>query len=188
LAKAYDEKNKEMQEKDRTAAIKEMEVEAKKTNLDLKVENLDKSSKEYDKCVEAYTKEPSDYNKMMLDKSKQKFQEDMEDIKNSSLFYSFESIYESYINYLSSLTPDKIVALFNIIMNGLIFSSFFSIFTIMLSEQIINKFTFLEKYPKILKLLRFRNYLNKKINKIYLIMHLLLIIISILGNIYIFLI
>jgi hypothetical protein len=61
----------------------------------------------------------------MRDESKKKKLDDaVEDIKKSSFFEYFESIYENYLNYLSSLTPDKIVALFNIIMNGLIFSSF----------------------------------------------------------------
>lgn len=56
----------------------------------------------------------------------------------------------------------------------------------MLSEKIINKLVFLEKYPKILKLLKFRNNINKKVSKFYLLMHLILIIFGILGNIYMF--
>jgi hypothetical protein len=56
----------------------------------------------------------------------------------------------------------------------------------MLSENIINQIVFLEKYPRILKLLRLRNVINKKVSKFYLLMHFILIISGILGNIYMF--
>jgi small-conductance mechanosensitive channel len=185
---AYNKKNLELTDKDKNLSLGELELEIKKAKLEVKVDNLKQAANEYEKQGEAYDKNPGNYNKDMLKQSRQKLDEAVDNVKNSSFFEYFNTIYENYLNYLSSLTPDKIVAMFNIIMNGLIFSSFFTILSILLSEQMINRFSFLEKYPKILKLLRVRNYVNKKINKFYLVMHLILIIFGILGNIYILII
>ena len=98
----------------------------------------------------------------------------------------FISLYDNYSEFLDSLSPYKIVCLFNIIIDGLILSSFISVLSIMLSENIINQIAFLEKYPRILKLLRLKNVINKKVSKFYLLMHFILIIAGILGNIYMF--
>lgn len=65
-------------------------------------------------------------------------------------------------------------------------SSFLSVLSIMLSDNIINKIGFLEKYPRILNLLKLRNNINKKVSKIYLLMHFFIIIFGILGNIWMF--
>ena len=108
------------------------------------------------------------------------------EIQNLNLGELITNLYNKYGEYLDTLTPDKIVCLFNIIMDGLILSSFMTVMSIMLSENIINKITFLEKYPKILKLLKLRNYINKKVSKFYLLMHLIIIILGILGNIFMF--
>ncbi len=89
---------------------------------------------------------------------------------------------------MDSLSADKIVCVFNIIIDGLILSSFLSVLIIMLSENFINKISFLEKYPRLLQLLKLRNNINKKISKLYLIMHLISILAGILGNIYMFMI
>jgi hypothetical protein len=182
---AYKNKLLELSEKDKSLSVGELVFEIKKAKLEVKVDNLKQAANEYEKYGDAFDKNPSNYNKEMVKESRKKLDEALDNVKNSSFFEYFNTIYENYLNYLSSLTPDKIVAVFNIIMNGLILSSFFTILSILLSEQMINRFTFLEKYPKILKLLRMRNYVNKKINKFYLVMHLILIIFGILGNIYI---
>jgi hypothetical protein len=96
------------------------------------------------------------------------------------------SLYNKYGEYLDSLTPDKIVCLFNIIVDTLVLSSFLSVLSIMLSENIINKITFLENYPRILHLLKLRNNINKKISKYYLFMHFIILIMGILCNIWMF--
>jgi len=79
-----------------------------------------------------------------------------------------------------------LVCLFNIILDGLIFFSFLSILSIMLSENIIHNINFLENYPKLFKLLQLRNNLNKKVSKIYLWIHVIMISLAILGNVYMF--
>ena len=96
------------------------------------------------------------------------------------------SLYNRYVEFLDSLTPDKIVCLFNIIMDGLMLSSFTSVLSIMLSENVINRISFFDKYPRILKLLKLRNNINKKISKFYLLLHFFIIISGILGNIFMF--
>ena len=121
-----------------------------------------------------------------MDKSNTKVNVSFEEIKKLDISDYLTSLYNNYNEYLASLSVDKIVSLFNIIMGGLILSSFLSVLSLMLSDNIINKITFLEKYPKILKLLKLRNTINKKVSKFYLLMHLIIIILSLLGNIYMF--
>lgn len=82
--------------------------------------------------------------KIYLDKGRANCEEYINDF--------FINISEKYYEFLYILTPENIVALFNIIMNGLIFSSFLIVLSIMLSEQVINRIKFLEKYPKIFNL------------------------------------
>lgn len=78
------------------------------------------------------------------------------------------------------------IKLFNIIADGLMLSSFVTVLNIMLSENIINKITFLEKYPRIIKWLKFKTNFNKKVIKFYLILHLIYILSGILCNFYMF--
>jgi hypothetical protein len=105
-------------------------------------------------------------------------------IKESSFFEYLESFYNTYVDYLDTLTPDKIVCVVNIILGSLTLSSFLSILSIMLSEKIINKITFLDRFPRILAILNLRNNINKKIAKLYLLIHLILIIWALLCNLY----
>jgi hypothetical protein len=53
----------------------------------------------------------------------------------------------------------------------------------MLSENIINKIKLLDRFPRILAILKIRNNINKKIAKLYLFMH-LFILLGILSNVY----
>jgi hypothetical protein len=147
------------------------------------------AAEEHHKAVEAYTTNPTEYRKNEIDRAKQKLDksyEELKELKESSFFEYFNSIYNNYSEYLDTLTPDKIVCVFNIIVGGLIFSSFFTILSIMLSENIINRIKFLDRFPRILALLKTRNLINKKIAKFYLVLHLLLILWGILCNIYMF--
>ena len=147
------------------------------------------AAEEHHKAVEAYTKNPTEYRKNEIDRAKQKLDasyEEVKDLKESSFFEYFSSIYNNYSEYLNSLTPDKIVCIFNLIVGGLTFSSYFSVVSIMLSENIINRIKFLDKFPRLLTILKFRNTINKKIAKFYLILHLVIILWGILCNIYMF--
>jgi hypothetical protein len=144
------------------------------------------SADEHSKSVDRYNADASLYNKNEMDKAKANLDESYEAIKKLDISEIFTSLYNKYIEYLDSLSVDKIVCLFNLIIDGLILSSFLSVLSIMLSENIINKIAFLEKYPRILKILELRNNINKKVSKIYLLMHFIIIILGMLGNIYMF--
>ena len=54
----------------------------------------------------------------------------------------------------------------------------------MLSEKIITRIKFLERFPIILEILKLRTDINKKIAMIYLIIHLVIILLGILSNTY----
>jgi hypothetical protein len=142
---------------------------------------------EHKKAVEKYKAENSEYiNNDELIRSNKKLDDSFEEIQKLDISEFLSSLYNKYSEFLDTLTPDKIVCLFNIIVEGLILSSFLSVLSIMLSENIINKIGFLEKYPRILKLIKLRNNINKKVVKIYLLLHFIIIIFGILGNIYMF--
>lgn len=127
-----------------------------------------------------------DKNKKVFNSTKKILYESHEEVSKLDISDYFIALYNKYNEFLDSLTPDKIVCVLNIIMDGLIFSSFFTVLTIMLSENIIKKIVWLEKYPRILRLLQLRNNINKKVSKIYLLIHVFIIILAILGNIYMF--
>lgn len=110
--------------------------------------------------------------------------DEVKELKESSILEYLNSLYNKYSAYLETLSPDKIVCVFNIIIGWLILSSFVSILSIMLSENIINKIKFLDRFPRILAILKIRNNINKKIAKLYLFIHLVLILWSILSNTY----
>lgn len=146
---------------------------------------------EHKKAVDNYTANPSEYNqneqnKSLANATSTKLNKAYDELTKLDISDYFISLYDKYSEFLDSLSADKIVCLFNIIIEGLILSSFISVLSIMLSENIINQIVFLEKYPRILKLLRLRNVINKKVLKFYLLMHFILIISGILGNIYMF--
>jgi len=113
--------------------------------------------------------------------------EEVKELKESSFFEYINSLYNNYSEYLDNLTPDKIICVFNIIVGGIIFSSYTTVLSIMLSENIINRFKFLDRFPRLLTLLKFRNIINKKIAKFYLVLHLVLILWGILCNLYMYL-
>jgi hypothetical protein len=129
---------------------------------------------------------PTEYNKNEILNINKKLEGSLNEINRLNISDLFIKIYDNYIEFIFSLTPDKIVCLFNIIMGSLLLSSFFSVLSILLSENIINRISILEKYPKILYLLNLRNKLNKKLIKTYLMLNLIIILLSISGNIWMF--
>jgi hypothetical protein len=141
---------------------------------------------EHKKAVDKYNANPTEYNNNKIINANTKLNLSFDEIKKLDISEFLTSLYNKYGEYLDSLTPDKIVCMFNIIIDALVLSSFLSVLSIMLSENIINKIVFLEKYPRILSLLKLRNNINKKVSKIYLLMHLIIIIFGILGNIFMF--
>jgi ABC-type antimicrobial peptide transport system permease subunit len=141
---------------------------------------------EHKKAVDNYNASPTEYNNNEVINANNKLNDSFDEIQKLDISEFLTSVYNKYGEFLDSLTPDKIVCLFNIIIDALVLSSFLSVLSIMLSDNIINKIGFLEKYPRILNLLKLRNNINKKVSKIYLLMHFFIILFGILGNIWMF--
>jgi len=76
------------------------------------------------KNVDRYNDDPSEYNKNQMDKSLQKVHEALDEITKMGFSEYLVTLYNNYNDYLDTLNPDKIVCLFNIIVDGLILSSF----------------------------------------------------------------
>jgi uncharacterized protein YjgD (DUF1641 family) len=119
-------------------------------------------------------------------KARKSLEDLIDQTAKSDVFDFIKVVYIKYIEFLDGLTQDKIVCVFNILLGSVTLSSFFSVLSIMLSENIINRLTFLEKYPRIMKLLKLRNFINKKVAKFHLFMHFLIILLTLLGNIVMF--
>jgi len=164
---------------------KQVKESSENTNFCATSGRYNEAADEHQAAVESHNKNPTEYRQNEVDRAKKKLNEAYEELKSlneSSIFEYFNSFYLNYTEYLDTLTADKIVCVFNIIMGVLTLSSFFTILSLMLSENIINKIKFLERFPRILELLRLRNYINKQIAKFYLFMHLFIIVIGILCN------
>ena len=186
--KKLDEMNKVKDQLDhKDNELFDKEIAMKDDSRKIKLDNINQSKKEYEERMRKYQENKNDYNKNELEKSKANFDKSLENLAQNNIGEFIFKIIEKYYEFLSTLTADKIVALFNIIMGALTLSSFFTVMSIMLSEQIINKIKFLEKYPKILKLFKLRNNINKSLNKIYLTIHIIFIILTLLGNLFMFL-
>ena len=125
-----------------------------------------------------------------MDKLKQRLENLIDEIKkldSDSLTNIFTDIYDKYLDFLLTLGPDKIVAVFNIIMDLFILSSFLSLTSILLTENIINRIKFLDNYPRIKKLLKIRSDINRNLIKFYLLADFGSILMVLLANIYMFL-
>ena len=181
-----EESKKNLNSQEKEMIDKQIQDALQKEETKLVIDDCKESADNVKKAAERYSLDNTLYNKNELDKATKKMDEAFARVRKLDISEIFSSLYNNYIEYLDSLTPDKIVCLFNLIINGLIFSSFFSILSIMLSENIINKIVFLEKYPRILNLIKIRNNINKKVSKFYLYMHLNCIIFGFIGNLYMF--
>jgi hypothetical protein len=156
------------------------------TNSKATMMRYKEAADEYKKDADKFKADPTEFNKNEMDSSHKKLEASFDEISKLDISEFLTSLYNKYSEFLESLSPDKIVCIFNVIIDGLMLSSFLSVLTLMLSENIINNIGFLDKYPKILKLLKLRNNINKKVSKIYLLMHFIIIITGILGNIFMF--
>jgi len=113
----------------------------KQTKNKVAMVNYTEAADEHYKAKTNFDKDPSLYNKNELAKANKKLVDAMEEVKKLDLSEMFFSLYNNYIEFISNLSPDKLVCVFNIIIDGLVFSSFLTVLGIMLSEQVINKIT-----------------------------------------------
>jgi len=127
----------------RVAYDKAIEEMANDTKNKASICRYSEAADEHKKTVDKYNANPTDYNKDEMNRAIKKLDKSFDEIKNLDISEIFTSVYNKYGEFLDSLTPDKIVCLFNIIIDALVLSSFLSVLSIMLSDNIINKIGFL---------------------------------------------
>ncbi len=152
LLAAASEQEKQLFEQEMLLASKNVKLDVVGNSYQEAATNYSKAVKELDEALDEMSKSKQDISDM------------------------FMNMYNNYVGFLDGLTPDKIVCFFNIIAYGLILSSFFTVISVMLSDVVLDRITFLYKYPKLLSILRFRNKINKKVGRLYLLIHVLFII------------
>jgi hypothetical protein len=181
-----DEAQSTLQESERLAYQQRIEEQAAEAPNKATLDRFKTAADDHQKSTNDYNSNQNSINLAKMEEAKKKLDKSYEEISKNNIGEIFTDLYNKYNEYLANLTPDKIVCLFNIILDGLIFSSFLSVLSIMLSENIINRLKFLENYPKLFKLLQLRNNINKKVSKIYLGIHVIMISLAFLGNVYMF--
>jgi hypothetical protein len=169
-------------EKEKSRILTEVEYYKNKETMNATVDTLKQDIDDYSSVAK------QGGNQSDLDRTSEKVNESIAVVKKLDLSDYLNDLYTKYIEFLANLSPDKIVCIFNIILDGVILSSFLSVLSILLSEKIINQITILKDYPKILNFLKLKNNISKKISKIYLLMHLLTILFGLLANVYMFLV
>ena len=166
--------------------IQEVKNQTAEAKLVAGAERVQEKAEELGKATIRHCKDPSEYNKKEMEKAQTRLEDEISEMKKSDISEVLAFAYENYVEFVSNLTPDKLVCLFNMIVNGLLLTSFTTVLSIMLSDSIINRITFLEKYPRLLKLLRLRNNISRKVSKFYLLFHLILILAGLILNIFMF--
>ena len=144
--------------------------------------------------MDAYRKqslsEKEKYYKNEFENFKSKEDKEIDELYNKIKYSDISEYLTNFINkyyeFLATLTLDQIVCVFNIIIGGLLLSTYTTGLSILLSDSVVNRIKFLEKYPNILKLLTMRSNINKKINNANLIFHFIIIIFGLIGNIFMF--
>lgn len=121
------------------AAIKANENNAAKSSL------FHEAATEHQNALNTYNNNPNAVNKEQLDIAKNKLDKAFEEISKSNIGSFFTDLYNNFESYIESLSPDKIVIIFNLILNGMLFTSFISVLGVLLSDSVLNKLTFLEK-------------------------------------------
>ena len=101
-----------------------------KTKYEAANSRLSEAAQDHLKAADKFQSDPSDYNRSELNKAADKLQSSYDDMKKLDISEIFIKLYNNYLLFLSTLSLDKIVCIFNIIMDGLIFSSFFTILSI----------------------------------------------------------
>jgi hypothetical protein len=161
-------------------------IKANENNV-AKAGRFNKAPQEHQDALDKYKANMTDINKQLLLTTQEKLKKAFDDISTKNIGSFLTDLYNNFERYLETLSPDKIVSIFNIILNGMLLTSFISVLSILLSDSILNKLTFLEKWPRVLKILRFRNSLNRKVNVVILAIHFLIISTGFILNVLMFL-
>jgi hypothetical protein len=108
-------------------------------------------------------------------------------IVKSDLFELFNNFIDNYRDFLSTLTSDQMIMVFNICGYIMLLNTLNSITFILLGDQIINWLKLEIKYPKLAKFIKFKQILNKHSLRFNIVLFYILILSLIATNFYMFL-
>jgi len=107
-------------------------------------------------------------------------------IVKSDLADLFNNLIDNYKDFLSTLTSEQTVIVFNIIGYISLLITLTSITTILLGDKIINLLKLEIRYPKLAKYIKFKQTLNKYYLMFYIVLFYILILLLISVNIFMF--
>jgi hypothetical protein len=105
-----------------------------------------------------------------------KLEDTVKDISTQDISGFFTELLAQYQEFILTANPEQKLSVFNIILAVMLLNSAITVISILLGEKIISRFQFLERYPKIIKLLELRANVNKKFIKSVIVFHLLIIL------------
>jgi len=108
-------------------------------------------------------------------------------IVRSDLSELFNNFIDNISNFLSTLTSEQLVIVFNISGYTMLLSTLNSITIILLGDQIINWLKLEIKYPKLAKFIKFKQILNKHSLRFNIVLFYIFILSLISINLYMFL-
>jgi hypothetical protein len=108
-------------------------------------------------------------------------------IVKSDLSELFNNFIDNISNFLSTLTSEQLVIVFNISGYTMLLTTLNSITSILLGDQIINWLKLEIKYPKLAKFIKFKQILNKHSLRFNIVLFYILILSLISINLYMFL-
>lgn len=85
---------------------------------------------------------------------------------------------------VDTLSLEQLVALFNISVNVVMLFTLTSISTLLIGDYLIDKFNLDKNYPKLSKIIKFKKALNKHYTLFYIVFFFIVVILSIIGNLY----
>lgn len=111
----------------------------------------------------------------------------IDDISKSDISDIFKSFIEKYYQFLSGLSLDQIVAVFNLLIDFTLGYSLFTLASLFMGEHVIDYFKLANKYPKLASLIRLKITLNKHLKMFNLSFFIIFLLAGIVGNLYMFL-
>lgn len=108
------------------------------------------------------------------------------DITKSDLSELFNNLIENYRFFLSTLSSEQIVIVFNIIGYIALMSSLTTLVSLLIGDQIIKSLNLETKYPKLAKYIQLKQTVNKYSLRFYIVLFYIELLILISVNIFMF--
>lgn len=147
------------------------EIEPLKSKLNFYKEMYDPEIKKQDTCIKEM-KSLSNTNDTNIVKS------DFKEV--------FNNIIDNYREFLSTLTSEQMVIVFNILGYIVLLITLTNITTLLIGDQLINFLKLERKYPKLAKYIKLKQILNKHYLRFYIVIFYILLLLLISINIFMF--